>query len=175
MTKTTLTIGLFDKDTESQKIGTESAKSIIADILLNRHNIFAFTMIDCNGYYKMQSTGNIVNEPSIRVEIATDDDLRYHHNNLDDDSTWNYVTIQIGDDGHSFTDKTLESEQYHKELCEKLEKEHGITYKVKQFIKGSYVPYDSPSKLESIVNSIKSELNQETVMVEVTKSDISFI
>lgn len=106
MTKTTLTIGLFDKDTESQKIGTESAKSIIADILLNRHSIFAFTMIDCNGYYKMQSTGNIVNEPSIRVEIATD--------------------------------SMIES-------------------------------------LHDMVVDIKTELNQESVMVDITESDISFI
>jgi hypothetical protein len=106
MTKTTLTIGLFDKDTESQKIGTESAKNIIANILLNVYDIFAFTMIECNGYYKMQSTGNIVNEPSIRVEIASD--------------------------------SMIES-------------------------------------LHDMVRDIKTELNQESVMVEITESDIQFI
>ena len=106
MTKTVLTIGLFDKDTESQKIGTESAKNIIANILLNVYDIFAFTMIECNGYYKMQSTGNIVNEPSIRVEIASD--------------------------------SMIES-------------------------------------LHDMVSDIKTELNQESVMVEITESDIQFI
>lgn len=134
MTKTTLTIGLFDKDTESQKISTESAKSIIADILLNRHSIFAFTMIDCSGYYKMQSTGNIVNEPSIRVEIATDDDLRYGNNLY---LNKELMTYNPAIDGNN------------KNLIE--------------------------SKLDRICKSIKTELNQESVMVEVTQSDIQFL
>lgn len=63
-------------------------------------------MIDCSGYYKMQSTGNIVNEPSIRVEIATD--------------------------------SMIES-------------------------------------LHDMVRDIKTELNQESVMVDITESDIQFI
>ena len=69
----TLTIGLFDKDTEKQEISTEAAKRIISEMLLNKYDIFAFTMIDCNGVYKMNSTGRIVSEPSIRIEIATDE------------------------------------------------------------------------------------------------------
>lgn len=75
MTKTLLTIGLNDKDTERQEITTGEAKNTIAKILLNQYNIFAFTMFECFGVYKMESTGNIVFENSIRVEIATDDEL----------------------------------------------------------------------------------------------------
>lgn len=70
-----LTIGLFDKDTEKQEISTEAAKRIISEILLNKFDIFAFTMIDCSGVYKMNSTGRIVREPSIRIEIATDEEI----------------------------------------------------------------------------------------------------
>lgn len=75
MTKTLLTIGLNDKDTEQQKIESPEAKNIIANILLNQFNIFAFTMFECSGVYKMESTSNIIFENSIRVEIATDDEL----------------------------------------------------------------------------------------------------
>lgn len=75
MTKTLLTIGLNDKDTEQQKIESPAAKNIIANILLNQFNIFAFTMFECSGVYKMESTSNIIFENSIRVEIATDDEL----------------------------------------------------------------------------------------------------
>lgn len=69
-----LTIGLFDQDTAAQEIATSTAKTIIADLLLNRFNIYAFTMIECSGVYKMDD-GRIVFEPSIRLEIAADNDL----------------------------------------------------------------------------------------------------
>ena len=69
-----LTIGLFDKDTEKQEISREAAARIIETVLINRFDVFAFTMTDCAGVYKMQSTGRIVREPSIRIEIATDRD-----------------------------------------------------------------------------------------------------
>lgn len=75
MIKNILTIGLFDKNTEKQEIETNHAKNIIANILINDFDIFAFTMMDCNGVYKMASTNNIVCEPSIRVEIATDNEI----------------------------------------------------------------------------------------------------
>ena len=75
MHKNVFTIGLFDKDTEKQEISISAAKEKIAEILIEKHGIFAFTMLECAGYYKMQSTGRIVAEPSIRVEIATDDEL----------------------------------------------------------------------------------------------------
>ena len=73
MIKNILTIGLFDKNSEKQEITTPQAKEIISKILINDFDIFAFTMMDCNGVYKMSSTNNIVCEPSIRVEIATNE------------------------------------------------------------------------------------------------------
>lgn len=75
MQKTSLTIGLFDKETEKQEINAAEAIQTIANTLINTFNIFAFTMIECNGVYKMASNGCIVFEPSIRIEIATDDEL----------------------------------------------------------------------------------------------------
>ena len=75
MLKYNFTIGLFDKDTENQVIESSEAKAIISDILINKYDLFAFTMIDCNGVYKMNSTNTIVFEPSIRVEIATDTNI----------------------------------------------------------------------------------------------------
>lgn len=75
MYKTVLTIGLFDKDTESQIISTNEAKTIISKTLIDDADLFAFTMIDCQGVYKMNSSGNIVSEPSIRIEIVTDNEL----------------------------------------------------------------------------------------------------
>lgn len=70
-----LTVGLFDKDTEKQEVTKEDAKNLIAETLINDFDIFAFTMIDCEGVYKMQSSGRVVREPSIRIEIAADSDL----------------------------------------------------------------------------------------------------
>lgn len=75
MTKTLLTIGLNDKNTERQEITTADAKNIIANVLLNQFNIFAFTMFECSGVYRMESTGNIIFENSIRIEIVTDEEL----------------------------------------------------------------------------------------------------
>lgn len=72
MIETVLTIGLFDKDKEAQIIPTDNARDLISAILISNFNVFAFTMLDCYGVYRMNSTGNIVREPSIRVEIATD-------------------------------------------------------------------------------------------------------
>lgn len=75
MIKNQFTIGLFDKDTEQQEIATPEAKEKIAEILIGKFGIFAFTMIECSGVYRMASSGRIVFEPSIRVEIATDEEL----------------------------------------------------------------------------------------------------
>jgi hypothetical protein len=75
MFETVLTIGLFDKDAEKQLISRDDACDLISRILIDECNIFAFTMLDCAGVYRMQSTGNIVREPSIRVEIVTDENL----------------------------------------------------------------------------------------------------
>ena len=73
MIKFQLTIGLFDKDTEKQRISSRKAQDTLSDILLNRFHIFAFTMMECAGVYKMASSGNIIREPSIRIEIVTDE------------------------------------------------------------------------------------------------------
>lgn len=70
-----LTVGLFDKDSERQEIETETARNLISEILINNFNIYAFTMINAVGVYKMNSTGAIVKEPSIRIEIAAEADL----------------------------------------------------------------------------------------------------
>ncbi len=75
MYKNQFTIGLFDKDEEKQIIAAGDAENIISELLINKYDIFAFTMVHCSGVYKMQSTGKIVFEPSIRVEIATDEEL----------------------------------------------------------------------------------------------------
>ena len=69
-----LTIGLFDKDNAKQKISTAAAENMISNLLLNNFNIYAFTMINCSGVYKMDD-GRIVKEPSIRLEIASDEDI----------------------------------------------------------------------------------------------------
>lgn len=77
MKKYVLTVGLFDRETEKQEIATNAAKDKISDILINGNEVFAFTMIECSGVYKMQLTNHIVYEPSIRIEIASDESLNY--------------------------------------------------------------------------------------------------
>lgn len=67
-----LTVGLFDKATEKQEIPTPEAEAIIAQTLIEKHGIFAYTLIHCSGHYRMNSTGRIISEPSIRLEIVTD-------------------------------------------------------------------------------------------------------
>lgn len=75
-----LTIGLNDRVTEKQEISSEAAKRMISEILINKYGVFAFTMFDCYGVYKMNSTGRIIQEPSIRIEIATFEPM----NNIDE-------------------------------------------------------------------------------------------
>lgn len=75
-----LTIGLNDRVTEKQEISNEAAKRMISEILINKYGIVAFTMMDCYGVYKMNSTGRIIQEPSIRIEIATFEPM----NNIDE-------------------------------------------------------------------------------------------
>lgn len=67
-----LTVGLFDKETEKQEIKTETAKEFLGNVLIEKFGVYAFTMIECDGVYKMGSTGAIVKEPSIRIEIAAE-------------------------------------------------------------------------------------------------------
>lgn len=74
MYKFNLTVGLFDKATERQEVETCAVKKIIDNILIEDFGLYAFTMWECSGVYRMQSTGAIVHEPSLRLEIATDED-----------------------------------------------------------------------------------------------------
>ena len=71
MTQTLLTVGLFDKDTCKQEISTPDARAMLDEILLQRYGLYAYTMLDCYGCYTMRA-GQIVHEPSIRIEIVTE-------------------------------------------------------------------------------------------------------
>jgi hypothetical protein len=72
MKKYTFTIGLFDKNTEQMEMTPAEAREWLEMVLIDTFEIYAFTMYDCFGVYRMQSTGDIVREPSIRVEIASE-------------------------------------------------------------------------------------------------------
>ena len=62
MTRYTLTIGLFDKDTKRQKISTDIAIRIVSDIVVN---VIGYGTIHTgNGIYT-HVNGSIVIEPSI--------------------------------------------------------------------------------------------------------------
>ena len=102
------TVGLFDKDSEKQEIETVAAKNLISQILIEKFNICAFTIIEVAGVYKMESTGSIVKEPSIRIEMAMETEL--------DNET-----------------------------------------------------------VQKMINDLKTELNQETIMYKYTESEIEFI
>ena len=56
------------------KITAQEAEAIISEALLNRYDIYAYTMIMCSGHYKM-ADGRMVKEPSIRIEIADENDI----------------------------------------------------------------------------------------------------
>lgn len=71
MFETTLTIGLFDKNTCLQEVSTNDAMTIISSILLDS-GVYGATLLECHGIYRMESTGEIVQEPSIRAEFAED-------------------------------------------------------------------------------------------------------
>lgn len=66
MTKYNLTIGLLDKDSKVQEIGTVHATKLVTRIVVN--SIGFGTILDANGVYT-HDDGTIVTEPSIRVEI----------------------------------------------------------------------------------------------------------
>ena len=66
MTKYNLTIGLLDKDSKVQEIGTVHATKLVTRIVTTK--IGFGTILDANGVYTHED-GTIVTEPSIRVEI----------------------------------------------------------------------------------------------------------
>ena len=73
MTRYTLTIGLFDKDTKKQKISSDIAIRIVSDIIVN--TIGYGTVYQGNGIYT-HNNGSIVIEPSIVFFVDGEKDLK---------------------------------------------------------------------------------------------------
>ena len=79
MTRYTLTIGLFDKDTKRQKISTDIAIRIVSDLVVN---VIGYgTIHQGNGIYT-HNNGSIVIEPSIVFFVDGEKDLKYKVKNL---------------------------------------------------------------------------------------------
>ena len=74
MFKYELTLGLNDKKTRKQKFTPAEAHEKLNKILLNNFKIYAFTMFDTYGCYK-HDNGEIVQEASIRIEIASEKNI----------------------------------------------------------------------------------------------------
>ena len=73
MTRYTLTIGLFDKDTKRQKISTDIAIRIVSDLVVN---VIGYGTIHTgNGIYT-HNNGSIVVEPSIVFSVDGEKDLK---------------------------------------------------------------------------------------------------
>lgn len=73
MTRYTLTIGLFDKDTKRQKISTDIAIRIISDLVVN---VIGYGTIHTgNGIYT-HNNGSIVVEPSLVYFVDGEKDLK---------------------------------------------------------------------------------------------------
>lgn len=75
MTKTTMTIGLNSQTTERQEISTNEAKNLVSELLIEGYGFIGLTMTECEGVYKMKSTGDLVYEKSLKIELVTDDDI----------------------------------------------------------------------------------------------------
>lgn len=73
MTRYTLTIGLFDKDTKKQKISSDIAIRIVSDIIVN--TIGYGTVYTGNGIYT-HVNGSIVVEPSLVFFVDGEKDLK---------------------------------------------------------------------------------------------------
>lgn len=69
MKKTTLYIGLNDKDTKRQEINTTEAVKIVTNILIE---LGGATIYEATGIYK-HDDGNIVIENTLRVELIEAD------------------------------------------------------------------------------------------------------
>ena len=79
MTRYTLTIGLFDKDTKRQKISTDIAIRIVSDLVVN---VIGYGTIHTgNGIYT-HNNGSIVVEPSIVFFVDGEKDLKDKVKNL---------------------------------------------------------------------------------------------
>ena len=73
MTRYTLTIGLFDKDTKKQKISSDMALRIISDLVVQ--TVGYGTIHNGNGIYT-HNNGSIVIEPSIVFFVDGENDLK---------------------------------------------------------------------------------------------------
>ena len=79
MTRYTLTIGLFDKDTKRQKISTDIAIRIVSDLVVN---VIGYGTIHTgNGIYT-HAAGAIVIEPSLVYFVDGEKDLKNKVKNL---------------------------------------------------------------------------------------------
>ena len=72
MLKYNFYVGLNDKYTCKQEVSTEKAEMILSEILLDEFRVYGFTMINCKGVYKMENTGEIISENTIKIEIVSD-------------------------------------------------------------------------------------------------------
>ena len=73
MTRYTLTIGLFDKDTKKQKISSDMAMKIVSDLVTQ--TVGYGTIHNGNGIYT-HNNGSIVIEPSIVFFVDGENDLK---------------------------------------------------------------------------------------------------
>ena len=73
MTRYTLTIGLFDKDTKRQKISSDIALKIVSDLVVQ--TVGYGTIYNGNGIYT-HINGSIVVEPSIIFFVDGEQDLK---------------------------------------------------------------------------------------------------
>lgn len=73
MTRYTLTIGLFDKDTKRQKISSDMALKIVSDLVVQ--TVGYGTIYNGNGIYT-HINGSIVVEPSIVFFVDGEKDLK---------------------------------------------------------------------------------------------------
>ena len=73
MTRYTLTIGLFDKDTKRQKISSDMALRIVSDLVVQ--TVGYGTIYNGNGIYT-HINGSIVVEPSLVYFVDGEKDLK---------------------------------------------------------------------------------------------------
>lgn len=73
MTRYTLTIGLFDKDTKKQKISSDMALRIVSDLVVQ--TIGYGTIHTGNGIYT-HNNGSIIVEPSLVYFVDGEKDLK---------------------------------------------------------------------------------------------------
>ena len=68
------TIGLFDQDAKIQLIDTNAAMRRITTIFCDIYKFLGITLINCYGAFTHED-GTQIFEPSIRVEVATDEEI----------------------------------------------------------------------------------------------------